>query len=241
MAIVALRLFIFTLFPVLMAWAIIRIDRSVTSRERELEIVLIFLFAIGVAGNGIFNFISHFFLSDVVAASIGWEAGSPFQLEVAFTNLALGVLGIVATGRRDGFREATVLAVTIFAVGATIVHILDIVATGNLAPGNTLQNISNLIRPALLIWALVADRRAEAAPQAEVETIEFDRWRMPLVQSSAPLVISISAAYGLGFALGQPWLISLLGAAIGVGIVMFVLVRSPWHELVWGSSAKRAS
>jgi 4-amino-4-deoxy-L-arabinose transferase-like glycosyltransferase len=241
MAIVALRLFIFTLFPVLMAWAVIRIDRSVTTRERKLEIVLIFLFAIGVAGNGIFNFISHFFISDVVAASIGWEAGSPFQLEVAFTNLTLGVLGIVATGRRDGFREATVLAVTIFAVGATIVHILDIVATGNLAPGNSLQNVSNLLRPALLIWALVADRRAEANPQAEVGTIEFDRWRMPLVQSSAPLAISISVAYGLGFALGQPWVLTLLGAAIGVGIVTFVLVRSPWHELVWGSGSERAS
>jgi 4-amino-4-deoxy-L-arabinose transferase-like glycosyltransferase len=241
MAIVALRLFIFTLFPVLMAWAVIRIDRSVTTRERKLEIILIFLFAIGVAGNGIFNFISHFFISDVVAASIGWEAGSPFQLEVAFTNLTLGVLGIVATGRRDGFREATVLAVTIFAVGATIVHILDIVATGNLAPGNSLQNVSNLLRPALLIWALVADRRAEANPQAEVGTIEFDRWRMPLVQSSAPLAISISVAYGLGFALGQPWVLTLLGAAIGVGIVTFVLVRSPWHELVWGSSSERAS
>jgi len=237
MAIVALRLFIFTLFPVLMAWAVIRIDRSVTTRERKLEIVLIFLFAIGVAGNGIFNFISHFFISDVVAASIGWEAGSPFQLEVAFTNLTLGVLGIVATGRRDGFREATVLAVTIFAVGATIVHTLDIVATGNLAPGNSLQNVSNLLRPALLIWALVADRRAEANPQAEVGTIEFDRWRMPLVQSSAPLAISISVAYGLGYALGQPWVLTLLGGAIGVGIVTFVLVRSPWHELVWGSGA----
>jgi len=35
MGIVALRLFIFTLFPVLMAWAVIRIDRSVTSRERK--------------------------------------------------------------------------------------------------------------------------------------------------------------------------------------------------------------
>jgi len=239
MAVVALRLFIFTLFPVLLAWVIIRIDKSVTSRERKLEIVLIFLFAIGVAGNGIFNFISHFFISDVVAASIGWEVGSPFQLEVAFANLAIGALGIVATGRRDGFREATVLTVTIFAVGATIVHLMDIWATGNLAPGNTLQNVGNLLRPALLIWALVADRRAEAAPQAEVGTVEFDRWRMPLVQSSAPMTISISVAYGPGFALQQPWLISFLGAAIGAGIVIFALARSPWHELGWGSSTDR--
>ena len=231
MAIVALRIFVFSLFPVLFAWAVVRIDRSARPEERKLEVVLVFLFAIGVAGSGIFNFIAHFFISDVVAASIGWEAGSPFQLEVAFANLALGVLGVVATGRRDGFREATVLAATIFAVGATVVHLMDIVATGNLAPGNTLQNVGNLLRPALLIWALSADRRAEATPQTKVGMVEFDRWRMPLVQASAPLTMSISVAYGLGFALGQPWLITLLGVIIGVGIVTVVLVRSPSHRL----------
>jgi hypothetical protein len=47
----------------------------------------------------------------------------------------IGVLGLVAEGRRDGFHEATVIAVTIFGVGATIVHIMDITATRNLAPG----------------------------------------------------------------------------------------------------------
>ena len=34
------------------------------------------------------------------------RAGNPFQLEVGFANLAVGILGIVAMGRRDGFREA---------------------------------------------------------------------------------------------------------------------------------------
>ena len=113
-----------------------------------------------MAGSGISNFFAHFFLSDMVAEFIGWKAGSPFQLEVAFANLAIGVMGIVAVSRRDGFREATVLAVTIFALGATVVHIMDIAATDNLAPGNSLQIVINLVRPALLIWALRADRRA---------------------------------------------------------------------------------
>ena len=192
-----------------------------------------------MTANGIFNFVAHFFSSDVVAASIGWEAGSPFQLEVGFANLAFGVLGIVATGRRDGFREATVIAVTTFAVGATIVHLMDIVTTGNLAPGNSLQNVANLLRPALLIWALVASRRAETSPEAEVGRVEFDRSRMPLVQSSAPLAISISTAYGLGFGLGRPWLVTLLGLVIGVLIVALVLVRSPWHQLGFRRDAKR--
>jgi hypothetical protein len=237
MATVGLRVFIFTLVPLLLAGAVILVDKSTASRERKLEIALIFLFAIGVAGAGIANFLAHFFLSDMVAESIGWEAGSPFQLEVAFANLALGLLGIVATGRRDGFREATVLAATTFALGATLVHILDIVATGNLAPGNTLQNVANLVRPALLIGFLVASRQAEALPHPEAGTAGFDRWRMPLVQASAPVTISIATGYGVGFAMGQPLLATLVGVFIGVGILALVLIRSPWHGEERGQDA----
>ena len=167
----------------------------------------------------------------MVASFTGWKAGSPFQLEVAFANLAIGVTGIVAVGRRDGFREATVLAVTIFSIGATIVHLMDIAATGNLAPGNSLQNVMNLAKPALLIWALRADRRADAGPDAEAGTVEFDRWRSPLLKVSGPLTASISTVYGLGFAVGQPWLLTLLGVAVGIGIVLFALNRSPLHDL----------
>ncbi len=234
MTVAMVRLFIFTVFPLLLAWAIFLVDRSVTSRERKLEVILIFLFAVSVAGNGISNFFAHFFLSDMVAEFIGWEAGSPFQLEVAFANLAIGVMGIVAVSRRDGFREATVLAVTIFALGATVVHIMDIAATGNLAPGNSLQIVINLARPALLIWALRADRRAEALPRPEAVTTEFDNWRMPLVQSMAPMTIAVATGYGIGVAVGQPWPLALLGAGIGVGFVLAALARSPWHTLVWG-------
>lgn len=226
---VGLRVFIFTLVPLLLAGAVILVDRSISSRERRLETVLIFLFAIGVAGAGIANFLAHFFLSDIVAESIGWEAGSPFQLEVAFANLAIGALGLVATSRRDGFREATVVAVTIFSLGATIVHLIDIVATGNLAPGNTLQNVANLLRPALLIGFLVATRRAEALPDSEVGTVEFDRWRKPLLQASAPVTMAIATAYGVGFAVGQPFLVTLVGVLVSAVILAFVLIRSPWH------------
>ena len=236
MAVAMVRLFIFT-SSLLLAGRSLLIDRSVTSRERKLEVILIFLFAISVAGNGISNFFAHFFLSDMVAEFIGWEAGSPFQLEVAFANLAIGVMGIVAVSRRDGFREATVLGVTIFALGATVVHIMDIAATGNLAPGNSLQIVINLVRPALLIWALRADRRAEAAPEGKPQ-IEFEHWRMPLLQSSGPLTIAVSVAYGLGFAVDQPWLLTLLGAAVGAAFVVVALARSPLHELVWESAAK---
>ena len=156
MGTVALRIFIYSLLPLLMAVGHVALDKTSSSRERRLEIFLLYLFGVGVAGSGIGGFFGHFFLSETVAESIGWPTGNPFQYEVGFANLALGVLGIVAMGRRDGFREATVIAVTVFGLGATIVHVRDIIETGNLAPGNTIQNIGNLLKPALLIGFLAA-------------------------------------------------------------------------------------
>jgi hypothetical protein len=75
------------------------LDRSSRSRERRLEIFLLYLFGFGVAGSGIGGSFGHFFLSDSVAESTGWPTGSPFQLEVGFANLAVGILGIVAKNR----------------------------------------------------------------------------------------------------------------------------------------------
>ena len=146
--------------------------------------------------------------------------------------MVLGVLGMVAVGRRDGFREATVIAVTVFSMGATVVHIMDIAATSNLAPGNTLQNAINLARPALLIGFLAASRRAESSPDSEAGSAAFARSRAPLLQAAAPVTIAIATAYGIGFALGQPLLLTLVGVLASVVILAFVLKRSHRHDRV---------
>jgi Family of unknown function (DUF6790) len=115
---VAIRVFSFSILPVIVAAGHLGLDRSSRPRDRRLEIFLMYLFGVGVAGSGIGGFFGHFFITDSVAESIGWPTGNPFQLEVGIANLAVGILGIVAMGRRDGFREATVIAVTVFGVGA---------------------------------------------------------------------------------------------------------------------------
>jgi hypothetical protein len=226
MTIFALRIFLFTILPLLFAAAQIWLDKSTNSRDRKLEVVLIYLFALSVAGSGIGNFFAHFFLSDMVAESIGWPAGSPFQLEIAFANLAMGLMGILSVSRRDGAREATVLAVTTFSLGATIVHLMDIAATGNLAPGNTLQNVINIIRPVLLILFLLADRRAERAPDSEADTMRFELWRQPRAQAAGIVTAVVATGFGLGFAVQQPVLGSLLGIGVGALVVTLILSRA---------------
>lgn len=227
MNLVLIRVFIFSLLPLIIGGFQIVLDSSTNTRLRRLEVILIYLFALGVAGSGIGGFISHFFISDIVAESIGWDTGSPFQLEVAFANLAIGILGLVAVSRRDGFREATVITVTVFGVGATIVHLMDIFASGNLSPGNTFQNIANLVRPALLIGFLIASRRQEGSTGSEAETIEFDIWRQPRLQAAGWMTACVASAFGFGFAVDQAWLATLLGVVFGSGIVTLVISRSP--------------
>ena len=150
----------------------------------------------------------------------------PFQLEVGFANLAVGILGIVAMGLRDGFRQATVIAGTVFGGGATVVHVMDVIESGNLAPGNTIQNVSNLLRPALLIAFLAASRRAERSPDSEAHTSGFDRWRGPRVRAAGLMTGSVAAGFGGGFAIDLPVIGALVGTLVGAGLAAFVVARS---------------
>jgi 4-amino-4-deoxy-L-arabinose transferase-like glycosyltransferase len=223
---VAIRVFSFSILPVIIAAGHLGLDRTSRTRQRRLEIFLLYLFGVGVAGSGIGGFFGHFFISDSVAESIGWPTGNPFQLEVGFANLAVGILGIVAMGRRDGFREATVTAVTVFAVGATVVHVMDVIESGNLAPGNTIQNVSNLLRPTLLIAFLAASRRAEGSADSEAHTSGFDRWRGPRIRAAALMTVSVAAGFGGGFAINLPLIGTLVGTLVGTVLATFVVARS---------------
>jgi hypothetical protein len=236
MSVFALRLFVYSVLPVVLATIHIALDKSCRSRQRTLEIFLLYLFGVGVAAGGIGGFFGHFFISDVVAESIGWPKGNPFQLEVGFANLAFGILGIVAMGRRDGFREATVIAVTIFGVGATIVHIMDIVQTGNLAPANTLPNVSNLLKPLLLIGFLTAIRRTERSHDSEASAPTFERWRRPRVQAVALMSACVGAGYGVGFGIGVPAIGAVLGILVGAGLAVFTISHASNAELIHRSS-----
>ncbi len=147
---VAARVFAFSMLPVLLAALHVRLDSRAKNRLWKVEVYLIYLFMLGVAASGLSGFFGHVFTHEAVAESIGWPKGSPFQQEMGFANLALAILGLVAAGRRDGFREATVTAVTFVGVGVTAVHFIDILQEDNLAARNSIQNVANLLKPALL-------------------------------------------------------------------------------------------
>ena len=154
-----LRISLFLALPLLGAVLHILIKQE-RSKERIIELFLLYWLAIAIGVSGIFGFIGHFFLSDQVAESIGWPAGNPFQLEVAFTNLAIGSLGVFSIWYRRDFWLATAIATTVFLFGANVVHIMDMVERANYAPGNSgVQLLSNFAKPVVLIGLMIAYSR----------------------------------------------------------------------------------
>lgn len=205
------RLLSYFILPLILAAVHILLNKQATSLGRRLEIVLMWLFGVSVGANGLGGFFGHWFLADTVAESIGWATGSPFQLEVAFANLALGLLGIIAIGRRGDFRVATVIAAATFGFGASIVHFKDILETGNLAPGNTIINVSNIGRPLLLIGLMIWQGRV--GDLADEASDDYARWhgRQALVVALA--AAGIGTGFGVGFIFGAT--ASLVGAVAG--------------------------
>ena len=218
---VAARVFAFSVLPVLLAALHVRLDAGASDRLRRAEVYLVYLFMLGVAASGLSGFFGHVFTPDVVAESIDWPTGSPFQQEMGFANLALGVLGLIAAWRRDGFREATVIAVAIVSVGATVVHVTDIVQEANLAPGNSIQNVGNLLKPALLIAVLIVSRRSEATATGT----SFDPWRKRVVEVAGMITAVVGTGFAIGFWLGLTLPATLIAAALAAGLVSFGIVK----------------
>jgi hypothetical protein len=70
-----------------------------------------------------------------MARSIGWPVGNPFQIEVAFFNLAIGILGALTFFRRD-FWLPFILVSAVMGLGAGLVYLTDIIERSNFAGNN---------------------------------------------------------------------------------------------------------
>jgi hypothetical protein len=83
----------------------------------------------------LYNFVVHVFYGEIAAHYIGWP-DSPFQREVGFASLGFSVVGFLAFRGSFDMRLAAVVGPACFLLGAAGGHILEIMRTGNNAPGN---------------------------------------------------------------------------------------------------------
>jgi hypothetical protein len=117
---------------------------------------LISLVVVNVGLLGLFSFYGHYFKGEMVAKKIGWPPNNPFQKEVAFFNLTLGVLGVLCIWLRGGFLTATVIANSVMMFACGIGHLLDLHKNKNKAPYNVgIVLWFDLLFPILLLGLLV--------------------------------------------------------------------------------------
>jgi hypothetical protein len=91
------------------------------------------LFTTGI--NNLVNFVAHVFFGDFSAEFIGWP-NSPFQAEVGFASLGVGIAGVIAFKASLPFRFATLIPPLAFSLGAAGGHIYQMIVAHNFSPGN---------------------------------------------------------------------------------------------------------
>lgn len=111
------------------------------------------VYMIGWAGIG--AGISHLAFGKKISASIGW-APSPFELEVGFANLGMGIAGVMSGGQPASFWLAVIVVNSIFRVGCGFGHVRQIVANRDFAPNNTAILFLNFVVPAFLLLSYAA-------------------------------------------------------------------------------------
>lgn len=132
--------------------------------ERQLAYYL--LFPIGLAY--LYNGVMHTAFAEESAKFIGW-ASSPFQYEIGYASFGYAVCGFMAFRASYGFRAATVIAPSLFLLGAAAGHIVQIVNERNFAPGNAGSILwTDIIFP-IMGFALLWMARPSAAHQNDIE------------------------------------------------------------------------
>jgi hypothetical protein len=112
----------------------VQIAQHGTGGFHEASLLNALVWLIGV--NGIVAGSGHLFVPDPVADSIGWPKGTPWQWEVGLAGLAWGVLGVMSPSFGRDFWLATIIATSIFLLGAAVGHVRQLLTAHNLSPGN---------------------------------------------------------------------------------------------------------
>jgi len=116
------------------AVSLLRTPRPLTAHAL-VEALFSYFILFSIAINYFYNFVEHVFFSEATARFIGWP-DSPFQREVGSASLGFAIIGLLAFRGSFDMRTAAVIGPACFLLGAAAGHIIEIIRSHNLAPGN---------------------------------------------------------------------------------------------------------
>ena len=145
------------------------VSRQPRTPVRLLDLLLRWSFGAALGASALFGFSGHVFQARQVAEQIGFPPGNPFQWEVAWANLALGTVAIIAIWRRDFWWPAAIAA-AIFGWGAAWGHIYQMVVNNNHSIDNSGPILyTDILVPAAVLLMLLA-RRGMAMPSRSADS-----------------------------------------------------------------------
>ena len=140
--------------------AALKSDGFTRANLSEALLAYFILFTVAIAY--FYNFVFHVFFGALAASYIGW-ADSPFQAEVGYASLGFAAIGLLAFKGNFTVRLASILGPAMFQWGAAYGHVRDILATGNMAPGNAgVMLYSDILLPIIGFMLLWFKHAAEA-------------------------------------------------------------------------------
>ena len=128
---------------------------------REASLLWIAFWVLGVGG--VYGFIMHLVFGPFLAEQIGWP-NSPFQYEVAYADLTIGILGFSSfLSRKRDYLLASMVAFASWFFADGVGYVVSLVVDENNAPFNAGSVLySDLLTPLLvflLLWISRAERR----------------------------------------------------------------------------------
>lgn len=115
--------------------------------------LLFYQLTITLTLSGAVSFIGHVFRSDMVAESIGWKKGSPFQKELGFAEAGFALAGLLCIFYHGEFWLAAIVMASPLYLLAGINHIWEVVKKKNYASHNTWTILPDLMMP--VSWILL--------------------------------------------------------------------------------------
>ncbi len=111
------------------------------------ETLLFYQLTITVTLSGLIGFIGHVLRSDMVAESIGWEKGSPFQKELGFAELGYAIAGFLCLFFGREFWLAVIVLISPLYLLAGMNHLKELIIWKNKAPNNIWAILPDILLP----------------------------------------------------------------------------------------------
>ena len=103
----------------------------------------------------------HGYEQSIAARSIGWQP-SPFEYELGWFEIGIGIAALFARRQNYGYRLALTIPIVVFSFAAAAQHIALMLTKHNFAPNNAgmMLWLNDIIMPLILAWVAFAARDA---------------------------------------------------------------------------------